>query len=281
MHSKALAALFGLSLVACTGVIDGGGPGGGGDDTGGGESCGDGVMQAGEACDDGNTLGGDGCSASCTTEQTLMPRITATVDKPTLATENGKTETVTLTITSIDGYTGNVNVVPTFVDAANTPIPNVTVTGPSQVTVTSNATVPSQYQIQLPSNTTGSQLLANLKLDLSAPSGNETLMSAVTIEPIYVVTTAANTGNTINNHPLTNKNIVVKRGTIVRIMNTDTTVHITHAGGEWPHEGTDPATNGQPGQVYEINTIGAPPGSNGTIGCHTHGDATYGTLSAE
>lgn len=276
MHIKAFAALLGLSVTACTGVIDGGGTGGGGDDEP-TEGCGDSITQAGEACDDGNTISGDGCSASCQTENLAMPRLNATLDTPTLTTENGRVETVTLTLTSVDGFTGTINVAPAFVDMAGAPVPNVEVTGPTSITVAADDVVPSQFLITLPSNTTGSALSAKLKLTLSG-AATDALEASVNVDNILTITNDANTGAGAATHPLTNKTIVVKRGTRVRIKNTDTMDHVTHGDGAWDHENT---AAGAPGGMYEVDTIGSPPGSSGTLGCHTHGAATYGELRTE
>ena len=91
MRTPILATLFGLSLVACAGQIDG--TGGGDDDIP--ASCGDGTLDTsqGEACDDGNNTDGDGCSASCQNE--TAPRVDVSVDKPTVATELGTSNMVT------------------------------------------------------------------------------------------------------------------------------------------------------------------------------------------
>src|SRR5437868_2467156 len=98
MRTPLLAGLLAVLLPACTdGITDIGGGGGGGDD--GVATCGNGAVDSGEECDDGNAASGDGCSSTCTTES-ASPRVTASVDKMSVMTELGKTETVTVTLRS-------------------------------------------------------------------------------------------------------------------------------------------------------------------------------------
>ncbi len=276
-NSIVITAVLGMFAAACAGTIDD--VGGGGDDTGGGVDCGNGALDSGEACDDGNTASGDGCSATCGTEVVLNPRVTATVDKMTVATELGKTETFTLTLTSVDGFTGDVAVASSLVDAAGAAVPRVTVAGPASITLAANAMAPAQYIVTIPSDATGTALAATLKLDVTAPSGPTNLTSTINIAPIYTYTLAAATGATINNHPATNKAITIRRGTRLRMMNTDTVEHITHGGGGLTHETITPGVTGQPGATYEVNTTGIAPGAGKTFGCHTHGDMTYATVN--
>ncbi|HEU0029526.1 MAG TPA: hypothetical protein VFQ53_02750 [Kofleriaceae bacterium] len=274
--SAILASLFGLSLVACAGQIDGGGGGGGDDDVG--ADCGNGQVDTGETCDDGNAAAGDGCSATCQTE--LSPRVTATIDKQTIATELGKTEMLTLTLTSVDGFSGAVTVTPSLVDAANAPLTGVaTITGPTSVTLAADQISPSQFSIAIPSDATGTDVTAKINLAISSTAGSETLSSNLTVAAVLTAEYAANLGADIGKHPDTGKTFTVKRGAVLRFKNLDTTTHITHGGGIFPHE--DTTNGGQTGGTYEVNTIGIAPGQTGTLGCHSHGDATYATITVQ
>src|SRR5690348_5414880 len=78
--------------------------------------CGDGTVNTGEACDDGNTTSGDGCSSTCQTEGTA-PRVGATIDRATVATELHKTETLQLTLTSLNDFAGTVTLTPSLLDS--------------------------------------------------------------------------------------------------------------------------------------------------------------------
>lgn len=278
MRTPFLITLLGLSLVACAGQID---DGAGGDDDA-PETCGDGTVQAGEQCDDANSLDGDGCSAACTTE--LNPRLTTAVDKPTVSTELGKTETLTLSLTSVDGFVGNVGVVASVVDAANAPIPGITITGPTTLSVPANGVVPGQYTLVVATNATGTQVTGTVKLDLTLPSGTESLTSALTLAPIYTVTYRSTTDANAATHPIQAgqqaATVTVKRGAIIRYKNESTIQHATHGDGIFDHE--DIANGGQPNGTYEQTTIQAPPGSTGRLGCHNHGgDNGYVVFTAE
>jgi cysteine-rich repeat protein len=270
MRTTLVPAFISILLGACiAGEISG--PGGG-DDEGGGAACGDNVVDSGEACDDGNTLDGDGCSATCSTEATPMPRIMASVDKTEVTTELGKNEIVTLDIQSIEGFAGSVTIAASLVDAANAPIPGITVDGPTTLGLAVDGTVSGMYAIQVASNATGTALTGSLKLDLTTMVGTESLTSTISVTPTYTITYAAGTGATAGNHPVLGgtqpAEVTVKRGTTIKYINSDTIQHDTHGGGIFDHQNTG---GGQPGTTYEQPTIGAAPGSTGVLGCHENG----------
>lgn len=275
MRTTLLVAFFGLSLVACAGQLDAGG----GDDDG-GPDCGDGTVNAAEACDDGNNTDGDGCSATCTVE--LSPRLTSSVDKTTVSTTIGKTEMLTLTLTSVDGYVGDVIVTASVVDSLNAPIPGVTLVGPSAVAVAANATVPSVFTLTVPSNATGVAITGSLKLDLAPTVGPaQNITSALMLANIYTVTYAVTTTDQDTTHPVKSGaqagNVTVKSGAIIRYKNDSTIVHVTHGGGAFDHE--DINAGGQPNATYE-QIAGAP--GTGSLGCHSHdNDAGYVNFTIE
>ncbi len=287
MRIPMLAALLGLSLVGCAGQIDGGGGGGGGggDDITPGPDCGDNTINTGESCDDGNTVSGDGCSATCQVE--AAPRLDVALDKPTLATELGKAELVTLTLTSFDGFSGDVNIAASLVDSTMAPIAPAVLglAGPSTVTLTAGQSSPAAYTITVPSNSTGSALTATLKLDVTSSAGSQNLTSAISVTPRYTITYAAGTGTVGTNHPVLSgtqtANVTLKRGAIIRYINADTIQHDTHGGGIFDHQGTN---GGQPGTSYEQPTLAAAPGSTGVLGCHENGhggSAGYVTFTVQ
>ena len=280
MRTTLLASVFALSLVACAGQIDGGT---GGDDVP--EDCGNDVTDPGETCDDGNDVSGDGCSATCQTE--IAPSLRSSVDKASVSLDLGKTDTLTLTLTSEGGYTGSVLVTPSVVDGANVVIPGVTLTGPQTVAVAANATVPAVFTLTVPPNATGQAITGSLKFDLSVPGlAAQNLTSTLSLSNIYTVTYTTTTTDSPVTHPIESgvqsRNVSVKRGTVIRFKNDSTIRHVTHGGGTFAHE--DIAAGGQPGATYEQNTIGSGPGSTGTLGCHDHGsqnDAGYVQFTIE
>jgi cysteine-rich repeat protein len=271
MRTPLLALFAGSLLIGCT-VGD---TPDGGDDDGVGGACGDGTIQSGEACDDGNTAAGDGCSATCTVE--ANPRLTASLDKTMITTELGKTEIITLTLTSVDGFAGTVQVAPSFAAGAN-PITNLTAQGPTSINVAAGATVPTQYSFAIPSNFAGADVNATLKFGLtSSPSaGLQDMSSALTIGAIYTVAYAAGLGTNAETHPGTGKSITVRRGTKLRFKNLDTITHITHGQDGFAHE-VD--AGGLPNNTYELNTIAVAPGTQAKLGCHSHGSQTYATFT--
>jgi cysteine-rich repeat protein len=274
MLRTSMALLAGSLLVGCT--VGDPGTGGDDDDTGGGAVCGDGLKASTEACDDSNTTGGDGCSATCTVE--ANPSLTASVDKATITTELGKTEMITLTLKSVDGFTGAVQVAPAFA-VGTTPITGLTAQGPTSINVAAGATVPTQYTIAIPANFTGADVSATLKFGLTSSVGPKDVSSNLAVAASLTTSYAAGTAGTVAMHPGTGKTITVKRGAKLRFTNLDTATHITHGGGAFPHE--DTTTGGTPTNTYEVNTIGTAVGSTGTLGCHSHGTATYATFTVE
>lgn len=171
MRTSVLATLLGLSLVACAGNISGGG---GDDDVP--ETCGNGAVDPGEDCD-----GGEGCSATCTT--IAVPRLDISVDKPTIATELGTTNMVTVTLTSSGGFTGSVPVAATLVDGAGAAIADwIVAVNPPTVTVPADGTATAVVTFAVP--TLKSALTGTLKIATTptgAEGGTTTFDSQITV----------------------------------------------------------------------------------------------------
>ncbi|MBA3818584.1 MAG: hypothetical protein H0X17_06800 [Deltaproteobacteria bacterium] len=259
-----------MFAAGCAGELTTGGEGG--DDTQIDPNCGDGVVNAGESCDDGNSTSGDGCSATCSTEATADPRVTVALDKTTLTSELGTNQTITLTLTSVDGFTGNVNVVGAALDAASAPVAGLTLMGPESVAVSADGTATAMYMLQVPTNATGVDVAGSLKFDVTSAAGTESVSAALSISAVFNVTTAAGVGANTALHPkqagTIAPTVTVKRGATIRYTNGDTMAHRTHgSGGVFGHE---PIGGGLPGGTYEIRTLAAAPGSTGTLGCHDH-----------
>jgi hypothetical protein len=225
---------------------------------------------------------GSGEGSGSGSDVDLTPRVTAMLDKTTLATENGRTETITVNLTSENGFAGDVTLGSSLVDAANNAIPAITVDGPASVTLTADGTTTAAYTITIPSNATGSVIEGSLKVALSSSAGSTDLASAVTINNFYTVDYPAGTGTVAADHPMAGMTINVKRGTIIKWPNHDTTAHIIHGGGSFSgeHEGQT-AADGLPGRTYDVDTITYAPGTSGLLGCHSHGTASYATFALQ
>lgn len=260
MRTPLLASLLLVLVPAClTNEITG--VGGEGDDDVGEEGSGSGS--------------GSGSSGDAT------PRVTAALDKTTLSTENGKTETFTVNVTSENGWAGDVTLTKSLVDAANNAIPGITVDGPASVTVAANGTGSATYTITIPTNATGSVIEGSFKLAVTSSLGSSDLSSAVTINNFYTVMYANGTGVTATDHPMAGQTINLRRGTILKWPNNDTITHIIHGGGSYSGEHEDQTAGGAPGRTYDVPTIGYAPGTTGLFGCHTHGAASYATFTLQ
>ena len=258
MRTPLLAGIFALLLPAClTGEITG----------------------IGDDDDTGSGSGSDTGSGS-----NVSPRLDATPDKTTVTTQLGKTETVTVNMTSAGGFTGDVALTATLVDGGEVALPNIMVSGTPNVTLEAGGAGQAVFQIQVPMNASGTALTGTLKIELNSSLGIQTVTAPVTINNVYVVDYAAGTGVTTGMHMNAGSvpNLLVKRGAILRFHNSDTIDHIIHGDGTtFPHENQTVGVGGLPGRDYDVNTIAIPPGSAGTLGCHTHGTATYSTYRVE
>jgi hypothetical protein len=214
-----------------------------------------------------------------------MPNVNVAMDRATVATELGKSEVVTLSFTSVDSFTGALTVAPSLVDGAGAALTTggLTVTGPASVTVAANGTATAMYTVKIPSDATATQLAATLKLDVTSSVGSKAFTSAFTISPVYSVTYAAGLAGNDPMHPMTQMNITLKKGAKLSLHNADTAVHITHGDGAFgpQHEDTTPGKGGLSGNTYTIDTAGLAVGATGKIGCHSHGNATYATVTVD
>lgn len=244
MRTPILATLLGFSLVACAGQIEGGG---GGDDDVPPPDCGNGSINGTEQCDDGNNIDGDGCSATCTTE--AQPRLDVTVDKPTIATELGTTEMVTVTLTGADGFSGQVIVTPSVVDAANAPLTAWTVTAPQTVDVPLNGTQSVVVSLSISSENKG--LAGTLKIDTTSAAEVGTHSATVAVTALNQISFKITSNNNQCVYP-TQSAIKVTEGTKVRFVNAGTISLIVHSnGGSYGVDHQDTATTTAPNTAYE------------------------------
>jgi len=280
MRSLLLAFIAAVAIPACTQDITGGGGPGGGDDQQ--PTCGNGVVDTGETCDDSNTTSGDGCSASCQTESGTSPRLVSSVDHDTIATALNKTEKIMLTLASVDGFTGTVNIGVTSPDnakvTATAMMPSVTLAAGDTKVVEIDATVAS--------DATGTAATANVHIDLTG-AATDSKMVALNIDNSFTVVYADGTGATVNNHEFVAGTFTVLRGTKIHFKNQDTTTgldnqgrplsqHITHGSGNGFDHETISTSTGLLGDDYVVDTIAIPSGASGQLGCHNHeATATY------
>lgn len=251
--------VFGLSLAGCLTIGDSGtSPAGGDDGTGSGSDPGSGSNPGSNA----------------------TPGVNVTMDRATVNTELGKDEVVTLTFTSTNSFAGNVTVASSLVDGAGAALTTggLTVAGPASVPLTANGTATAMYTVTIPTDATATQMTADLKLDVTSPSGTKAYTSAFTIAPNYTVTYAAGLAANIAMHPMTGKKISLKKGAKISLHNADTVTHITHGDGGFPHETTGP-TGGLPNNTYTIDTTPLAVGTTGQVGCHSHNSPTYATVT--
>lgn len=273
MRTPLLATLFGLSLVACAGQIDGGG--GGGDDVA--PNCGNGVMDEGETCDDGNTASNDGCSATCLVE--AVPRVAITVDKPSITTDLEVENTFTVTATSEMGFSGGVVLSAAVVDATDTPITGWTATLEGTTLDLSTATTATtQLKVTIPGD--HAALAGTIRISGSSSVALAQSNIAVTANPVVAVTFTESGGNCVYPNRFVNNPYRIKAGRQIMVYNGAAAGTMTiHVGGGvtgFSHENTGTAQ--PPGQAY-AGTPSGTPGSQTEFYCHAGGAGTIGDNS--
>lgn len=268
MRTPLLAAFFGLSLVACTGVIGDPGPGGDDDDVP-GPNCGDSVINSGETCDDGNNVSGDGCSAACSVE--ASPALSVVVDKAAVTTELMTETMLTLTFTSSGGFAGPVTLTGSAVNAASAPIAGWTVTfDQASVDVPEDGIATAVATLKIPSENKG--LAGTVKFDAASSLGTQSATSTITVlnQVTLPMTLNGNGGCVAPVTPQFN----LTNGSKVRWQNKSAEtirIHIDGNGTNFDHE---PAPGTGAGLVFE-QTLTT---STGTAGWYCHdreGDQGY------
>src|SRR5262245_33403522 len=108
--------------------------------------------------------GGDGSGSGSGSGNTTTPRITATVDKGTVNTELGKTETLQVMISGANGFSGAVSVTPSVMNGT-TPVTGWTMTAtPASVTLDTDGTAMVSLAVKVP--TDAAVLAPTIKIDL-------------------------------------------------------------------------------------------------------------------
>ena len=190
MRSLLLATLAAISIPACTTDITGGGGGGGSGDQN-TATCGNGVVDPGETCDDGNTVNGDGCSSTCQTEDTTTPRAVLNVDNTTIGgtaspVDLGVETDVTITATSMDGFTGDVTLTVTVTDANGAAITDwTTALDNATLTMTDGGTATAKLGISAMGD--AAMLTGTVKVTATAGSMTSDVSVATTFAPEFRV----------------------------------------------------------------------------------------------
>jgi cysteine-rich repeat protein len=262
MRIPILAALA-LVVPACAGDIT---SPGGGDDTG--AVCGNGATEAGETCDDGNALAGDGCSATCQTEQVATPRVTLSVDKPTVTSDLGVDNTVVVTATSEMGYAGTITLEATAKDSTSAAISDWTMAlDQTSLTVPANGTATANLSL----TALGDAAMLGGTVTITA-TGAPTAASTdigVTFNPVLDVT-FRDDGTGACQYPTT-RVWKLKSGRQIAVYNASTLKLVVHTGNRisgFSHEGDSPGT--PPGAAY-MSTFDATASGQDSFYCHNNG----------
>jgi len=190
------------------------------------------------------------------------PKVAATVDKMTVDTELGKTETLTLTVTGTDGFAGDVTIQPTVVDSAGNPLTGWTLTAnPATLTLSQNGTMTSMVSVKIP--TDAAELAPIVKLAVSSTAPAVEADSALTVKKQVTLTFDAGAGTAAPHQglPQPNSRLMIRAGTKVIFHNGDTIPHRIHGDGGITHEPSDLA----PGGDYAV-TVNA----DADWYCHDH-----------
>lgn len=243
MRSTLATLILGMSLVAGCEVGDTGGGGGGG--------------------------GGDDQQPAPDAAVTNEPRVTISVDKTTVTTDLTVENVVTVTATSVNGFTGPVNLAATVTDGAGASIAGWAVLATPTLTLAANGTATSEVKIKVPGN--AAALAGTLKISgtSAAPAAESTV--AITANPVVTVMFNEVGGKcSYPSYPV-NSPLRIKAGRMIRVVNNTTqpmTIHVDGTIGGWAHEGgtiaNGQAYSGTPNQAGDIGTFYCHAGQNPT-----------------
>ena len=196
--------------------------------------------------------------------------VSASFDKPTVTTELFTTEMLTVTVTGAMGFSGDVALTPTVVDAQNQPITGWTLTAtPPTVTLPQNGSMTSIISVQIPSDSAA--LAATVKVATSSSAAVATATSAFTVQKQLHLAMEAGTGaGAPHPHPGLGANLNVKTGTNVIFINNDTIAHLIHGDNGIPHEPSDLLPNA----TYQVTVT-----ADGQWYCHDHAGDTPRQIS--
>jgi len=213
-----------------------------------------------------NDLGGGDAGVADAPNDSNTGAIATSLDRTTIATELGRTETVVVTVTSSGGYTGLVNVRLALGNSVNAPVSWSVPNNPKDVTVPANGSVNATFTLTVPTDA------ADLNVTLYAHAtelfgGLSTATSAITVTNRYTIVYPAGTGSSTAHTGVGPASLTIRAGATIVFENQDSIQHETWGDGSGiPHEQSG---GGQPGGAYIVM-----PTTNGIWYCHTHELAT-------
>lgn len=191
------------------------------------------------------------------------------IDRTAVSTELGRTETLAITITGQNGFSGAVAITPSVVDADGKAIEGWTLTPtPASVDLSANGSAQVQLTVSIPTDAV--VLTSKVKVALNGASGAALITdvsSAFTIAKQVTIDLPA-AGIAPPRHitwPAPGQSITIHAGTKVVFHNGDTVPHRIHGSDGIAHEPDDLAA----GADY-VTTPTAVAGKVGTWWCHAH-----------
>jgi plastocyanin len=208
----------------------------------------------------GGTGGGGGGGG----EEGVTPTVSMSVDASTFDLSLGTSGTAEVTLTSVDGYVGDVGVDVTGAMASW----NVTV-DPATVTLTAGGTATATVTVAIPTDAVAAPDGQDLEI-VATPledARDLTLISdaTATVANVYHAVIQSGTADGAHSFPT----VTLRLGAIIDFDNADSVNHRIHSNHDdvgFPHE---PAGGGDPGGTYEV-TINAT-GTFNEFYCHDHG----------
>ena len=219
---------------------------------------------------------GTGTGSGSGSGMTPTPKLDVTLDKPTISAELLSSSMVTVTFHASGGFSGQVGITATAVDASSAAIPGWTVTlDKSTVDVAADGTAIAVATVQIPSDS--AVATGTLKVDTTSSLGPTSLTAPVNVAKQLTVNLTLNGANCV--YPANMVGTVkVANGTKIRWVNGDAaaniTVHISAGIGGLNHQqGATP-----PAGVYE-QTVAATSGTTDWY-CHNRNNPNNMNLQA-
>lgn len=205
--------------------------------------------------DDGSGDGSGSGSGPGSGSNTGEGSFTVSVDKPTIATERFSTHTVVVSVQGSGGFSGDVALTASIVDANGTVVPGWAVSlSAAKATVGLDGNSMVSAEVKIPS--TGS-LTGTLKIAAVSGTINQEATSAITAENIITVR-VTNDGNTCSypdGAPAATNAISAPVGAKIRFKNMSQAGVIIHSAGAIAHQPVSDADRLAMGEFYEA-TLG-------------------------
>lgn len=199
--------------------------------------------------------------------QSGQSAVTATLDKAAISTELGKLETLTITVTGTNGFSGAVDVVPSVVNAAGEPVAGWQLTPtPASVNLPLDGSAQVQVAVSVPSDAAVLSPKIKVALKTALGSAPAEVSAAVTVaKQITIGLAATGTASPHAAWPAVGQTLTIRAGTKVVFHNADSIAHQMHGSGGILHEAGLLA----PGGDYTVT-----PSANGQWWCHAHGEGS-------